>query len=294
MRVPRCLRVSGRKIIAVAMMCAAGGAASLRPQSEAKRGDISTSATPATVLAGQRIFATTCAACHGLDARGGERAPDILARPEVQRMTDADISRVIREGTRSKAMPAFGTSLDGAHIREVTLYLRSLLQGHSGGAQAPGDPATGKQLFFGKGGCADCHMVNGSGGFMGSDLSSYAESRAAGEVRDAITDPAKNSTMRREKVAAVTTREGQQFTGIARNEDNFSLQLQTPDGVFHLLMKSDLDRIEYPPQPLMPGDYAQRLSAAELNDLVSFLLRTAATNAKSGTRGAGKRNPDDD
>jgi cytochrome c oxidase cbb3-type subunit 3 len=294
MKAPLCLRESGRTIIVLAALCGFASVAPLWPQSEAKRSDISSPASPATVLAGQRVFATTCAACHGLDARGGERAPDILARPEVQRMTDADISRVVREGTRSKAMPAFGASLDSAHIREVTLYLRSLLQGHSGGAQVPGDPASGKAIFFGKGGCADCHMVNGTGGFMGADLSSYAESRAAGEVRDAITDPAKNSAMRREKVAAVTTREGQQYTGIARNEDNFSLQLQTPDGAFHLLMKSDLDRIEYPPQSLMPGDYAQRLSATELNDLVSFLARAAATNSKSGARGRSRRDPDDD
>jgi cytochrome c oxidase cbb3-type subunit 3 len=277
----------------LAALCAFGGAASLRPQSETKRGDISTTATPATVLAGQRVFATTCAACHGLDARGGERAPDILARPEVQRMTDADISRVIREGTRSKAMPAFGTSLDSARIREVTLYLRSLLQGHTGSAKVPGDAAAGKLVFFGKGGCADCHMVNGLGGFMGADLSSYAESRSADEIREAITDPAKYSG-RHERIVTVATREGQQFTGFARNEDNFSLQLQTPDGAFHLLMKSDLDRIDYPPQPLMPADYAHKLSANELNDLLSFLLRTATTNAKSGARGAGKRNPDDD
>src|SRR5256885_9825619 len=39
---------------------------------------------------------------------------------------------------------------------------------------------------------------------------------------------------------SVTTREGLQFTGIARNEDNFSLQLQSLDGAFHLFAKSDL------------------------------------------------------
>lgn len=237
-------------------------------------------ASPATLIAGRQVFVTTCAACHGLDGRGGERAPNILARPEVQRMSDADIARVVREGTPSKKMPAFGSRIDDAALREVTAYLRSLLLGGQQSTTLPGDPVSGKSLFFGKAGCAECHMVDGSGGFLGADLSIYAHSHPTNEIRDAITDPNKNSD-RRQKTVSVVTREGERFTGIARNEDNFSLQVQTPDGAFHLLMKSDLERLEYQPQSLMPGDYGQRLNAKELDDLVSFLMRVAATNSKS-------------
>jgi Zn-finger nucleic acid-binding protein len=72
-----------------------------------------------------------------------------------------------------------------------------------------------------------------------------------------------------------TTREGRQFTGIARNEDNFSLQLQSLDGAFHLFAKSDLEHLEYQPKSLMPSDYGSVLSRGELDDLVSYLIRTA-------------------
>ena len=50
----------------------------------------------------------------------------------------------------------------------------------------------------------------------------------------AITDPNRNLDPRRRTVI-VTTADGQTLTGIARNEDNFSLQLQTADGTLHLL-----------------------------------------------------------
>jgi len=197
-------------------------------------------------------------------------------------MSDADISRVIREGTPSQKMPAFGSSLDAAAIANVTAYLDTLLRGSPRPAPLPGDPVAGKTLFFGKAGCAECHMVNGAGGFLGADLSTYASSHSVDEIRDAIANPNKNPD-RREKRAAVVTRSRERFDGIVRNEDNFSLQLETPDGAFHLFLKTDLEHIEYPQQSLMPADYAQRLSAYEVHDLISFLMRATAANSKSPT-----------
>ena len=194
-------------------------------------------------------------------------------------MSDADISRVVRDGVAVKGMPAFAGSLDPTEIREVAAYLRSLVQRGGQSVRLPGDPVAGKKLFFGKAACGQCHMVNGVGGFLGADLSAYASSHSVEEIRDAITNPNKNPE-RREKTATVVTRSGERLTGIARNEDNFSLQLQTSDGAFHLLMKSDLEYIDYPAQSLMPADYAQRLGAHEISDLISFLMRTAAANSK--------------
>lgn len=291
MRDSLCVRGSAGTLILFAAMALLGGSRALWGQSEAKQGDVPGVAPPATIEEGRKVFANVCAGCHGLDARGGERAPDIVASPEVQRMSEAEISKIVREGTRSKAMPAFGASLDGAQIREVTIYVRSLVQGNPQTVAVPGDPGAGKALFFGKAACADCHMVRGAGGFLAGDLSRYAGSHTAGELRQAITNPSASLT-RQGKMIAVATRDGQQFTGIARNEDNFSLQLQTPDGTFHLLMKSDLTQIEYQKQSLMPTDYAQRLGAAELNDLVSFLMRTAAASAKPGAKRP--KEPDED
>ena len=52
-----------------------------------------------------------------------------------------------------------------------------------------------------------------------------------------------------------TIRGGEKVVGRIRNEDNFSLQLQTLDGTFHFVIKSDLEGLEYNSQPLMPSDY---------------------------------------
>jgi putative heme-binding domain-containing protein len=223
---------------------------------------------------GRKTFASVCATCHGLDGRGGERGPNIATRAEVQGLSDEETLRMLQAGIPAAGMPAFG-ALGVPKIKAVIGYLR-ILQGQSKAASLPGDPQRGQALFFGKAGCAKCHMVNGLGGFLGADLSAYGSNASIEEIRRAITDPNKDLDPRAGTVL-VTTREGRQFTGIARNEDNFSLQLQSLDGTFHLFAKADLEHFEYQPKSLMPSDYGSILTGGELDDLVSYLLRTAQT-----------------
>jgi putative heme-binding domain-containing protein len=227
---------------------------------------------------GRKTFESVCATCHGLDGRGGERGPNIATRAEVQQLSDEETLRVLQTGIPVAGMPAFG-ALGAPKINAVMAYLR-ILQGGGKTSPIPGDAQRGKLLFFGKARCADCHMISGLGGFIGADLSSYGSNRSAKEIRTAITDPNKDLEPRARTVLA-TTREGRQFTGIARNEDNFSLQLQSVDGTFHLLSKTDLVHFEYLPKSLMPSDYGSGLSATELDDLVSYLVSAARAAKKS-------------
>jgi cytochrome c oxidase cbb3-type subunit 3 len=228
-----------------------------------------------SLVEGQRIFATNCAACHGLDARGGERGPDIANKKEVQQLSDDALVHIIQDGKAGTGMPAF-RSLGSAQIKAVVRHLRSL-QGRAVAEQPPGDPERGRNLFFGKPGCSQCHMANGEGGFIGSDLSSYAGARSADEIRNAVTDPGKNLDSRKRPVT-VTTLNGRKQMGMTRNEDNFSLQIQALDGTFHLFAKSELRSVEYQAQPLMPADYGSRLSRQELDDLVSYLMSMGRGN----------------
>jgi cytochrome c oxidase cbb3-type subunit 3 len=112
-------------------------------------------------------------------------------------------------------------------------------------------------------------MANGAGGFIGADLSAYARGKSAKGIRDSLINPISD----RGKAVVITNADGTQFHGIVRNEDNFSLQLQTSDGAFHFFEKSSLQRIERRPEPIMPTDYESRLSPQELNDVVSYLIQ---------------------
>lgn len=222
---------------------------------------------------GEQIFVSTCGACHGMDGRGGVHAPNIASNPNLVRLSKAQIERIVRDGIPSGGMPSF-RELGEQKIASVVAYLRTL-QGRPVSRALPGDPASGRLLFFGVAGCAKCHMVAGHGGFLGPDLTGYARSHSAGDVRSAILDPNRNLPFSDYTVVAVT-RGGRKLVGLARNEDNFSLQLQTADGAFHLLMKSNLNILRHEPRSLMPADYSSKLSGTEIDDLISFLARQDA------------------
>jgi len=219
---------------------------------------------------GQQIFATRCAACHGLDGQGAERGPNLASRRQVQQLSDEALQQILREGIASAGMPSF-RSLGDAKILAVVRHLRRL-QGHEAALPLPGDAERGKVLFSGKAGCAKCHAVNGEGGFLGSDLSSYAIKQSAEEIRSLITDPNKNLDPR-ERTVVVTSMDGTEIAGIARNEDNFSLQLQSEDGAFHFFTKSEVRNIEHRSKSLMPENYGTRLSRGEIDDVVSYLMK---------------------
>jgi len=249
----------------------------------ARQNPVSKNSSDTAFREGVQIFAARCASCHGLDGHGSERAPDIATRRDVRKSSDAALLRIVREGVPGTGMPAF-RSLGNSKIQALVRHLRNL-QGRGAISVLPGSPKAGKVLFFGKA-CSDCHMVNGTGGYVASDLSSYGRTQSAEEIRDVLTNPNKNLEQRT-KTVVVTTLDGHTITGIARNEDNFSLQLQTMDGAFHSFEKSDLQSVEHRPESLMPADYGSRLSRQELDNLVGYLMslgRTAQPNVEAGRK----------
>lgn len=242
------------------------------------------STSPASEL-GAKLFPANCGSCHGIDGRGGERAPDIATRRDIQRLSDDALAKIIRDGVPGTGMPPFG-SLGSAKIQALVREMRRL-QGEDTTSTLLGSPASGKSLFFGRAGCSDCHMMSGAGGFIGSDLSVYARGKGAADIRAAIVDPTRN-LQERGRVVVATTADGQVLTGMVRNEDNFSLQLQTKDGTFHFLEKSSLRALDRGKESLMPSDYGTRLSDRDIDDLISYLIMSGRTSNAPGTQSKGR------
>lgn len=228
--------------------------------------------------AGQVVYQSNCAGCHGLDGRGGEHAPDIATVQRVQQLTEADLLRMIRDGVPAAGMPAFGSRLKGEELSTVSGYVR-YLQGERRTAPLPGNSARGGDLFFNQAGCSECHMAGGKGGFIAGDLSSYSRGHSIEQIREAILDPNNNWDLRH-PLATVVSKNGRRYTGVIRNEDNFSMQLEDRDGVFHLLDKVTLVSIKREKRSFMPANYGSKLSPADVNDLISFLMQIAASQPK--------------
>jgi alcohol dehydrogenase (cytochrome c) len=73
--------------------------------------------------AGQKIFATHCASCHGTNAMGGEFAPSIVERVPLR--TEDELVRLLHNGLPSSGMPAFPDIVDQDRANLIS-FLRTL------------------------------------------------------------------------------------------------------------------------------------------------------------------------
>jgi putative heme-binding domain-containing protein len=176
-------------------------------------------------------------------------------------------------------MPASG--FEDSEIWAIIAYLRSLAPPKR--AVVPGDPVKGKQIFFESAACSNCHMVKGSGGLLGPDLSRVAASRSVSYLIDSIRRPDKelssgmldpNNHYGQPLVydmVTVVTAGGNKITGVARNEDTFSVQLLTTDQNLQFFLKKDVREVIHERKSLMPTYSEEALSASQLQDLIAYL-----------------------
>jgi cytochrome c oxidase cbb3-type subunit III len=136
--------------------------------------------SPKEVLEFTALYAENCAACHGPEGRGGPAIA--LANPVYLAIADdASIRKVIANGVRGTAMPAFAESAGGmltdAQIDVITKQIRSRWsqQGILNAATAPpyapksaGSAQRGEGAF--KMYCESCHGPGGKGGPKGSAI----------------------------------------------------------------------------------------------------------------------------
>jgi PQQ-dependent dehydrogenase (methanol/ethanol family) len=246
---------------------------------------------PAAPGEGQRIFAATCQACHGVAAQGDRErgAPALTARGFKHGDGDGEIFRTIRTGVAGTQMPPYAALTD-QQTWQLVAYIRSLQQAAaatgtpaSRSTAASGNTTAGEALFFGtKANCASCHEVNGRGGVVGPDLSNAGRLDPA-VIRQKITSPSTAMQGGRGGPPAtivVKTRDGGEIRGVRRNEDTFSLQMVDATGRLHLLDKMTLASVGVENRSLMPGDFAARLSAAEIDSLVAYLGAQAARDSQ--------------
>jgi putative heme-binding domain-containing protein len=246
----------------------------------------------ATIKEGASLFRGNCSPCHGLNARGGGRGPDLTSGRWTHGSSDAQIFRTISQGVPGTDMPANG--FEDSEIWAIIAYLRSLAPPKQ--AAVAGDPAKGRKIFETVG-CATCHMVNGSGGRLGPDLSRVAAARSAAYMIESIREPDKElSTLMLDpnnhysvplsyETTTVVTADGQKIQGVALNEDTYTIQMMTGEQSLRFFQKKDVKEVRHERKSLMPAYSEEVLGAVQLRDLVAYLetLRgTPSSEAKAG------------
>jgi putative heme-binding domain-containing protein len=234
---------------------------------------------PTAIREGASLFRANCSPCHGLDARGGGRGPDLTIGRWIHGSSDEAIFQTISQGVPGTEMPA--NPFEDSEIWSLMAYIRSV-----GGAPqtlSSGDVVAGERLFFGKEKCATCHMIKGRGGHLGPDLSRVGAARSIAYLTESIREPSKELSLGyidpnnhygiplEYDTVTVVTANGKRLVGVAKDEDAFSVQLLGDDDELHLLLKKDLSEVRHERRSLMPAYGPDLLSADELRDLLAYL-----------------------
>jgi alcohol dehydrogenase (cytochrome c) len=222
---------------------------------------------PAAVAAGQKVFNSTCTACHGEGATGG-RGPALNTGRFAHGSGDYDVFQTIRSGVAGSQMPSFAR-LPADDVWRVVTYLKSLSGGSAVGTEvAAGNAVAGEALFFGAGGCASCHDVNGRGAAIAADLSDEGV-KSLGAIRNGVAHKAPAGFRRPPHFADVTATDGRKLHGFVTAEDSFTIALLV-DGRNVVLDKKQVRDIAAT-RDALPHDVT--LTPGQIDDMVAYLSR---------------------
>jgi len=227
---------------------------------------------PPLIQAGHELFNKTCTGCHGIDGGEGGRAPALGGNRRYFRLSEGAIFDAVKHGIPGTGMPNLGLSDDEAW--RIVSYIRSL-RGVALDAAVQGDVEKGMAIFQGKAGCVKCHMLRGEGGTIGPDLSSVGAQVTLAHLREELTTdlPIPSGFA----PVTVVDKNGQRLSGIAKNNDAFSIQILDEHNKLHTYDKKTLRSAVVSQKSLMPHNYDKTLSPQELQDLLAMLSRQAKT-----------------
>ena len=222
-------------------------------------------APPADAQAGKHLFERHCAVCHGIEGKGG-RGP-ALNRAKLPHAPDDSALQAVIAGGIPPNMPE-GWFLTDDDVVNLAAFVRSLSKIPSD--PVPGDPVRGAAVYA-RSGCSGCHIRDGAGTGYGPDLTAIADRRSPAFLQKAVSKPASVLPEDFLLVKVITT-SGETMEGIRANEDSFTIQIKDPAGRFHSWRKEELKELNKrrgeSPMPPFEGI----LSAADLQDLVAFLV----------------------
>lgn len=177
-----------------------------------------------------------------------EILPRLLANPNPE-VTNA-LSR-----TRPEAVRAVRDQTETAYPISDVLKLN-------------GDPARGRELYFGAGTCASCHAYDGKGSAFGPDLTAIREKFNQVDLIDAIIRP-NAALLVGYEATQIERRGGPTVLGFVESDDD-PLVLRDASGQRHVIPLADITSRQALENSIMPPMSAI-LNAQQVADIVAFL-----------------------
>jgi len=137
-----------------------------------------------------------------------------------------------------------------------------------------GDIRRGQAIFNdAKTACLTCHALGYQGGKVGPDLTRISEVRNERDLLEAIVYPSA-SFVRSYEPVIVSTRDGEEHSGVLRQESSDAVLLATGPTTEARIVRSDIVEMRPGIVSVMPQGLDEQLSRQELADLLAFLKNT--------------------
>jgi mono/diheme cytochrome c family protein len=233
---------------------------------------------PAVAARGEKLYAASCAFCHGADARGGD-GPN-LVRAEIVLHDDAGemIGPVLLKGRLDAGMPAFA-SLTPGQITELAEFLHMQVEKAANRGMygtvfgerdvLTGDARAGEAYFNGTGGCKTCHSPTGDLAHVGSKYQPanlqnrwlWPGGAGRGGGGRGATAPAK---------VTISLPSGETISGTVKRLDDFDVAIIDGNGNYRSWSREGI-KVEIPDPLDAHRRLLDRYSDADVHNVTAFL-----------------------
>ena len=224
---------------------------------------------------GLTLFNSYCAVCHGVTGEGQTMGKS-LVDDSAKGLDDLELLAVIRNGREGTGMAAWGDSFSPEELLDTANYVRAM-QGKLGIVLEAEDPIAddpmalaGRELFNGSARCSSCHTVGETGGQVGPVLDGVYAKLGDDGLQEAFAKPSAKFSQGF-PVKEVELQDGTVIRGVARNETDASIQLQSRDGkLWRTYFKDRVKEVRDSKTSVMPEIYRD-LNRQQRQQLLAYL-----------------------
>jgi cytochrome c553 len=225
---------------------------------------------PAYAESGSKIYSTSCARCHGEDARGTATAPDLLRSLAVlhdrrQMLYGKELAPLLTTG------PNHNFAFDEKQLRDLSQFLTSSINGilRSGYNAQPtnllgGDAKAGESYFNGAGGCNKCHSTTG-------DLAGVAKRYPPATLQQKFLFPGSGLFVRRKAQVTVNSPSGKTYTGDLVYLDDFTVALREKSGEYRSFNRTARTKVTTVDPFAAHADLLDKYTNTDIHNLTTYL-----------------------
>jgi cytochrome c oxidase cbb3-type subunit III len=264
--------MSSKTIWITAGLCAAAAAACAQAPAGNEKAP---TYDAASVARGRQTFTSTCGFCHGTNAKGGEKGPDLLRSVVVLHDEHGEsIGKVVLNGRPDKGMPRF--ALSASQIADIANFLHSAILAAEDRDNykilniVTGDARAGAAYFTAH--CSSCHSVTG-------DLKGIGSKYEPADLQGRFIQP--NLTWAEGTPphpvfalsVTVTLPSGESFMGAPRTLDDFNVSLVDQNGDYHSFSRTKtVPKVEIHNRLQAHMDLLNRYTDDDIHNLTAYLV----------------------